>query len=72
MFSPDGSKIASGLKKLKLWDVESGERLQNVRQSSYIADMAFSPDGQYLVLGGHDGTVKLYHVEGERGLYKDH
>ena len=53
-FSPDGTKAASGSedRKVKLWDVTSGECLQTLEgHSSNLDCVSFSPDGRRLRRG---------------------
>ncbi len=72
-FSPDGTTLASGdgpLTKspvdeagyaVRLWDVSTGT-LKNILygHSGAIVSLAYSPDGQTLASGSHDGTVLFW------------
>ena len=65
LFSPDGTKVATAytLKKVKLWDVTSGECLRTLEGHSYaVLSVSFSPDGSKLASGSSDNTVKLWDV----------
>jgi WD40 repeat protein len=49
---------AGGDGQVFVWDTASGEQLQELpRVSSEISAVDFSPDGKFLVLGGHTGRV---------------
>jgi WD40 repeat protein len=73
-FSSDGRFLASGAGvgagkdedswkpdgQLKVWDVESGRELLDLRgHTRPVTAVAFSPDGR-LASGGHDQTIKLW------------
>jgi WD40 repeat protein len=62
-FSPDGSLFASaGDRSLTIWSC----RPDYVRRVERIGDtyraLSFSPDGRTLVLGGEDGSIRLWDV----------
>lgn len=60
--SPDGRRVAFGTNggDVKLWSVESGQMLFETRAgASGDADVAFSPDGARLLIGGADGARVL-------------
>jgi WD40 repeat protein len=72
--SPDGQWLAaSGEKVVRVWDLESGDLLHTLRgdrnRASYgdCYSVAFSPDGQYLVVGVNDyrphGAIRVYRTE---------
>lgn len=54
-FSPDGRRLASagqvqGRHEVMIWDLSTGSKLMTLaHDSSYLTDMAFSPDGQRLL-----------------------
>ena len=71
-FSPDNKILASGSYELFLWDVESGRRIKHIKQHqrSIIWALAFSPDGNILLIGSGDG-LKMYDLRSERMLTLD-
>ncbi|TEB23464.1 WD40 repeat-like protein, partial [Coprinellus micaceus] len=59
-FSPDGSKIASGL-----WDAESGQAVGEPMEghTSVVTSVCFSPDGSKIASGSWDRSVRLWDAE---------
>ncbi|HXG20045.1 MAG TPA: protein kinase [Methylomirabilota bacterium] len=65
-FAPDGRRIVSTSrdKVLKLWDVESGQKLRTfIGHTDWVTGAAFSPDGQTILSCSDDKTVRLWEVE---------
>lgn len=52
LFSPTGNMLVSGGDKTQVWDVETGQIVQSM--DILAVSLAFSPDGQTLVIGGRD------------------
>ncbi len=62
-FSPDGRTLATAGKQLQLWDVQSGQLLRTFEgHTAWVWSVAFSPDGQRLVSGSKDQTVRLWNA----------
>jgi WD40 repeat protein len=62
-FSPDGRTLASGSNNIvRLWNVSTGQQLQELNYSSEITSLVFSPDGRKLVSGSKIGFVTLWDV----------
>ncbi len=53
-FSPDGSTLAAsgGHKTITLWNVETGEKLREMKDVDTIEDVAWTPDGKAIFGGG--------------------
>jgi len=65
-FAPDGRRIVSTSrdKVLKLWDVESGQKLRTfIGHTDWVTGAMFSPDGQTILSCSDDKTVRLWEVE---------
>jgi WD40 repeat protein len=56
--SADGSVLATGGdRKIRLWDVPTGDQLANLEVGMLVTDLAFTLDGSTLTWGGGDGSV---------------
>jgi WD40 repeat protein len=64
--SPDGRTLAAGgiNRTVSLWDAAGGHLLEqkSERQSGFVLDLAYRPDGQAIVIGLGDGTTGLADV----------
>ncbi|MEZ5943227.1 MAG: protein kinase [Planctomycetaceae bacterium] len=74
-FSPDGRRFAAVGDSLKLWDAETGDELLDLTSRNVIESLAFSPDGNRLIGGQSDGTIRIWdamqyesvaHLQGHR------
>lgn len=63
-FSPDGKYIASGSKRISLWDLATGKRLDSEMKghSGSIAFLMFSPDGDRII-SSDSRTVGVWDVK---------
>ncbi len=68
-FSPDGRRLASvgGLwdDRVRVWDVETASELRSMRGHGPegISDVAYGPDGRWLVSAGRDGSARVWDAE---------
>ncbi|MCI0705115.1 MAG: serine/threonine-protein kinase [Planctomycetia bacterium] len=78
-FSPDGTMLASGGRYAPLlWDVRTGRRILELNDKSWFYlqhGLAFSPDGQCLVVTGvtHFGSrggAEVWELQPDRGIQK--
>ena len=63
-FSPDSTTLAStGYESVNLWAVSTGEKIASLTgHAGWVNAIAFSPDGETLISGGDDETLRLWEV----------
>jgi WD40 repeat protein len=65
-FSPDGTRLATGTENLAseevatIWDLATGERVLDFVMPTRVWGLAFSPDGEKLVLAATGGSLKMW------------
>ena len=73
-FSPDSQTFASGGSEgiIKLWSVSDWKETGNIKENSSVSDLAFSPNGKYLVSAGP--AVSVWSVENGKRVnsFADH
>jgi WD40 repeat protein len=61
--SPDGQILASGSNKIKIWNLQKGDRVCTLWHSSAVNATAITPDGTILVSGTSDNKIKLWNPQ---------
>jgi len=50
-------------KTVKVWELEGGTLLQTLQgHNDWVMSAAFSPDGERVAAGSHDGTIMLWRL----------
>jgi len=68
-WSPDGDYLAAGGTdgSVIIWEVETGEQLQVLQQSTWPESCDWSPSGDRIAVGGIDSLIRIWEVSsGER------
>ncbi|HEY9803810.1 MAG TPA: hypothetical protein V6D25_25935 [Leptolyngbyaceae cyanobacterium] len=60
VISPDGQLLASGSNKIKIWNLQKGDRICTLWHSSSVHAVAISPDGTILASGSSDNKIRLW------------
>jgi uncharacterized protein YjiK len=58
--SPFGLILASGSNKIKIWNLEKGDRICTLWHSTAVHTAAIGPDGTILVSGSSDNKIRLW------------
>lgn len=69
VFAPDGKSVltvARNYKPIQFWDVKTGKKLREIKTSSSVRSLAFTTDGQYLIVGNQDCSVYILRLNRER------
>ncbi len=69
-FLPDGQRAVSCAfdGTIRLWDLDNGKQIEEIRGPREMHELALSPDGRRLVTAGFDQTVRLWDLEAGREL----
>ena len=78
-FSPDSTLIAAGgsstladfglvsspeKNKIRIWKIENGTEIQTLSGHSFaVTSLAFTPDGNFIVSGSKDSTVRIWPIK---------
>lgn len=60
VISPDGQILASGSNKIKIWNLQKGDRICTLWHSSAVQAIAISPDSTILASGSSDNKIRLW------------
>ena len=65
LFSPDNRTAIGfiGGRKIRIWDVNTGERKSLSEYPGYVRRACFSPDGKTLATGIYGGIIRLWDVD---------
>ena len=61
-FSPDGKLAASASENVILWDTRTRTKIATLEHASLVWNVAFSPDGRWLVSTHADGAILIWNV----------
>ena len=61
-YSPDGKLVASGAEGVVLWDAVTHQKLARFEHNAVVWNVAFSPDGRWLVSTHADGALLVWDV----------
>ena len=70
-FSPDNiyfvtsSRTESGAYNILLWNIITGLHVKNILTQSSVENISFSPDGFWIVSGGHNNRLAIWKYERE-------
>jgi len=72
-FSPDGQYVAASSRyAIKLWDARTGRVLRDlVGHQSHIGSLTFTPNGEALLSGSNDTTLKYWDTSSLREILLD-
>ena len=72
-FSPDSSTLATpGYESVDLWAVGDGENITTLTgHTDWVRATDFSPDGNALISGGADGTLRIWDVTSYRAVERN-
>jgi len=70
--SPDERLVATGSfdQVARIFDLSTGELLHEFKEPLRIEAVAFTPDGQYLVTGGHQKKISFYRLSDNKLVYE--
>lgn len=61
-FHPDGSRLLTASKTLKLWDTKTWKLLAEAKVGAHTQHMTVTPDGRHAVLGCVDGHLRIFEI----------
>jgi WD40 repeat protein/tetratricopeptide (TPR) repeat protein len=66
-FSPDGRRIVTTSLEVRILNSETGDKVASFPGlGERVTDVAYSPDGRYLLLASLDGTARIWNAENGR------
>jgi tetratricopeptide (TPR) repeat protein len=59
-FSPDGTRLATTGRNVRVWDATDGQKLLEIRYEGILRAVAFSPDGTRIAAGGYKNYARIW------------
>jgi WD40 repeat protein/predicted Ser/Thr protein kinase len=73
-FSPDGAEIAilgGGDGPIRIWDIETRQRLKQLSPNEGASTLAYSDDGQTIATGSFNALLRIWSVADERLVHTE-
>ena len=72
VFSPDGNFVmtVSYDKTARIWSVQNGKLIHNIKHGSFINNAEFSPDSKFFITSSLDGFVRVLDLQTGELLHK--
>ncbi len=63
IFNINNDAVTARESTIRIWDLLSGQEINRVIHNSWVNDIIWSPDGNYVFSGGWDGVVRMWKVD---------
>lgn len=60
IFNINNNAVTARESTIRIWDLLSGQEIIRVIHNSWVNDVVWSPDGNYVFSGGWDGVVRIW------------
>ncbi len=67
-FSPDGQKIATAGRHVKIWDIHTLREIMTLRHAEWVFAVAFSTDGKFIAIGDASGQIKVRNLQSQQDV----